>query len=190
METWLPPSRRLTFPAEAYDASAGFTCWPMADCSMYARARQCQPTGVVVSLTLGDLGNVPLASWYACRASASCLRLLLHFIRAAASRTFCTAGSRRPIRIAIMAMTTSSSMSVNPARFCRMIGHPGMMRSGEFATRAQRMQGILSSQGISRTAVGHPHPEMRDNRPEETGENCCGSVKFDFDSGITDSTHP
>ena len=37
-------------------------------------------------------------------------------MRAAASRTFCTAGSSRPIRMAMMAMTTSSSMSVNAAR--------------------------------------------------------------------------
>src|SRR5262249_14181373 len=36
-------------------------------------------------------------------------------MRAAASRTFCTAGSSRPIRTAMMAMTTSSSISVNAA---------------------------------------------------------------------------
>src|SRR5437773_11937732 len=33
-------------------------------------------------------------------------------MRLAASRTFCTAGKRRPIRMAMMAMTTSSSISV------------------------------------------------------------------------------
>ena len=38
---------------------------------------------------------------------------------AAASRTFWTAGSSRPIRIAMMAMTTSSSIRVNPNRFLR-----------------------------------------------------------------------
>src|SRR5262245_45793677 len=37
-------------------------------------------------------------------------------MRAAASRTFWTAGSRRPIRIAIIAITTSSSISVNADR--------------------------------------------------------------------------
>src|SRR5262249_5299830 len=36
--------------------------------------------------------------------------------RAAASRTFCTAGSNRPMRIAIIAITTSNSMSVKPDR--------------------------------------------------------------------------
>src|SRR5262249_53282099 len=35
-------------------------------------------------------------------------------MRAAASRTFCTAGKSRPIRMAMMAITTSSSISVKP----------------------------------------------------------------------------
>src|SRR5438034_3845055 len=42
----------------------------------------------------------------------SCRRLLAHLIRLAASLTFCTAGSRRPISVAMMAMTTSSSIRV------------------------------------------------------------------------------
>src|SRR6516225_8806344 len=41
-----------------------------------------------------------------------CLRLLAQLIRLAASRTFWTAGRRRPIRTPMMAMTTSSSISV------------------------------------------------------------------------------
>src|SRR5262245_39689884 len=40
-------------------------------------------------------------------------------MRAAASRIFCTAGSNNPIRIAIIAMTTSSSMSVKARRSLR-----------------------------------------------------------------------
>src|SRR5262245_23093924 len=39
--------------------------------------------------------------------------LLAHIIRFAASRTFCTAGSRRAMSKAMMAMTTKSSISVN-----------------------------------------------------------------------------
>src|SRR6266478_784699 len=35
-------------------------------------------------------------------------------MRAAASRTFCTAGTRSAIKMAMMAITTSSSMRVNP----------------------------------------------------------------------------
>src|SRR5207244_3068908 len=49
-------------------------------------------------------------------ANPNCFRLLLHFMRAAASRTFCTAGSSSPIRIAIIAITTRSSIRVNPNR--------------------------------------------------------------------------
>src|SRR5438874_1413503 len=45
-----------------------------------------------------------------------CFRLLEHFARLAASRTFWTAGSNRPIRTAIMAITTSSSIRVKPRR--------------------------------------------------------------------------
>src|SRR6516165_5507730 len=49
-------------------------------------------------------------------ARACCLRLLAHWMRAAASRTFCTAGSNRPMRMAMMAITTSSSISVKAGR--------------------------------------------------------------------------
>src|SRR5277367_4008374 len=44
-------------------------------------------------------------------------RLLLVCVRAAASRTFCTAGTNSAIRIAMIAITTSSSMRVKPSRF-------------------------------------------------------------------------
>src|SRR3954466_3635998 len=44
------------------------------------------------------------------------VRLLRHLVRAAASRTFWTAGSNNPIRIAMIAITTSSSISVKPKR--------------------------------------------------------------------------
>src|SRR2546428_9343451 len=60
--------------------------------------------------------NRPRESWKACIPRASCLRLFWHFMRFAASRTFCTAGRSRPMRTAIMAITTSSSMSVNARR--------------------------------------------------------------------------
>src|SRR5688572_29202667 len=45
-------------------------------------------------------------------------------MRAAASRTFCTAGKRRPMRIAMIAITTRSSISVNARRERR--GESGM----------------------------------------------------------------
>ena len=46
-------------------------------------------------------------------AKPSCLKLLVHCVRAAASRTFCTAGKSKPIKMAIIAITTKSSISVN-----------------------------------------------------------------------------
>src|SRR5262245_50173320 len=47
------------------------------------------------------------------------MRLFWHWARAAASRTFWTAGSNRPMRMAMMAMTTNSSISVKPRRLER-----------------------------------------------------------------------
>src|SRR6516225_8885917 len=42
--------------------------------------------------------------------------LLVHLMRAAASRTFCTAGRSNAIKMPMMAITTSSSTSVNARR--------------------------------------------------------------------------
>ena len=49
-------------------------------------------------------------------ARPSCFRLFWHCVRAAASRTFCTAGTNKPIRMAMMAITTSNSISVKATR--------------------------------------------------------------------------
>src|SRR5439155_2137608 len=50
-------------------------------------------------------------------ARAICLRLLAQTVRSAASRAFCTAGIIKPMRMAMIAMTTSSSIKVKPLRF-------------------------------------------------------------------------
>src|SRR4051812_8310210 len=54
-------------------------------------------------------------------ARPSCFRLLTHCERRAASRAACTAGNKRAIRTAMMAMTTSSSIRVKPRRFIRFL---------------------------------------------------------------------
>src|SRR5262249_14839244 len=57
-------------------------------------------------------------------------------MRLAASRTFWTAGRSRPIRIAMIAITTNNSMSVNADRTFeteRMI-HPRRMNPGDDGT--------------------------------------------------------
>src|SRR5262245_37135200 len=48
-------------------------------------------------------------------------------MRLADSRTFCTAGSNRPIRIAMIAITTSTSRSVNADRWAA--GPRGMRKA-------------------------------------------------------------
>src|SRR5947209_6560001 len=57
-----------------------------------------------------------MESWWLWKASPICLRLFRHLLLAAAARIFCTAGSKRPTRTAMMAITTSNSTSVNPLR--------------------------------------------------------------------------
>jgi hypothetical protein len=52
---------------------------------------------------------------------AICRRFDWHWMRPAAARTFCTAGNSNPMSVPMIAMTTSSSMSVNALRL-RMIG--------------------------------------------------------------------
>ena len=50
------------------------------------------------------------------KARPTCFRLFVHWARRAASRADCTAGSSSAIKTAMMAMTTSSSISVKPRR--------------------------------------------------------------------------
>src|SRR5687768_15894827 len=49
-------------------------------------------------------------------ANPSCFRLFLHCVRLAASRACCTAGRRRAMSTAMMAITTRSSIRVKPRR--------------------------------------------------------------------------
>src|SRR5450432_517588 len=51
-----------------------------------------------------------------------CLRLFWHCKRAAAARTFCTAGTSKAIKMAMIAITTSNSIRVKPARCRRCTG--------------------------------------------------------------------
>ena len=50
------------------------------------------------------------------RPRPSCRMLLEQALRRAASRAVCTAGSSRPMSVAMIAITTSSSTSVKPRR--------------------------------------------------------------------------
>src|SRR5207244_3402331 len=77
----------------------------------------------------------------------------------AASRTFCTAGSSRPISTAMMAITTSSSMSVNARR-----------RGSGFGNMID-----LSSMKQLRLAAAESAPKRKANRGNLEGEeDRCG----------------
>src|SRR6516225_8470097 len=64
-----------------------------------------------------------------------CFRLLEQLMRLAASRTFCTAGNRSPMRTAMIAMTTNSSMRVKARR--REIGMIASPRKDWAPTQAE-----------------------------------------------------
>src|SRR6266481_2363551 len=69
--------------------------------------------------------------------------LLLFSVRAAASRTFWTAGSKRPMRMAIMAITTSNSISVKAGRWARawVMSNPPEQKNVETSEQTGRLFG-------------------------------------------------
>jgi hypothetical protein len=78
-------------------------------------------------------------------------------MRLAASRTFCTAGNSSPMRMAMMAMTTRSSISVKPAR-------TDAVRVGE---------------RVMRTSHKTRRKSEKDQRPGVKTENCeCNQREF------------
>src|SRR5262245_36105926 len=112
-----------TLPARVYWTTQPF--WPHSDAGMYDGR---DDGSALHHVYQPALGNRPLVSWKLWIARPSCFRLLLHWTRAAASRTFCTAGKSRPMRMAMIAITTKSSISVNPRR-----GRSGRVVMGSFS---------------------------------------------------------
>src|SRR5262249_26324144 len=86
---------------------------------------------VIQSLAMRSGGKTLWVSWKLWIARPSCLRLLEQAMRLAASRTFCTAGSKRPINTAMMAITTSSSISVNADRVTQILRRRTLRYYGE-----------------------------------------------------------
>src|SRR5262249_40890458 len=97
-------------------------------------------------------------------ARLSCLRLFLHLTTLAASRTFCTAGTSRPISTAMMAMTTSKSMRVKAGRpicgFCM-----GLLFRGRNGEKNDQLRGLnthdpggINQVGASSTVAGLSFP--------------------------------
>src|SRR5262249_53109813 len=93
-------------------------------------------------------------------------------MRLAASRTFCTAGRSKPIRTAMMAITTNSSISVKPdRREDGVIGIPPKMRPGP--------------QGRPGTGLREEHPpdETLLPLPFSPVRVCLGENRFRPDAG-------
>src|SRR5262245_29359871 len=87
-----------------------------------------------------------------------CLRLLAHRMREAASRTFWTAGSSRPMRMAMMAMTTSNSISVKAKRARERILSPlgKGVKERVFASRVAHGDGCGHTRGRKLSALAGP----------------------------------
>ncbi len=69
-----------------------------------------------------------LSCWYSVQVSKSCLLLLKHCVRSARSLAVANAGKSNAARIAMIAITTSSSINVNP-----MLLLHGLMRQLKIA---------------------------------------------------------
>src|SRR5262245_31566391 len=98
-------------------------------------------------------------------ASPSCFRVFWHWVRLAASRTFCTAGRSKATSTPMMAMTTRSSIRVKPRVRSRR-GERDM--EGLFLKRAQR-KGKPQGRGHLRR-----HRAEGNGQPREGHESCEG----------------
>src|SRR6516164_3333797 len=87
-------------------------------------------------------------------ARVSCLRLLVHWARRAASRALWTAGRSRPIRTAMIAMTTSSSIRVKPRAAARGFEDRVMTGASEMLGMGRDDVGIVTGTG----SVHRPTP--------------------------------
>src|SRR5262245_52111436 len=86
-------------------------------------------------------------------------------MRAAASRTFCTAGSNRPMSTAMMAKTTSSSISVKAPRAPRpACGWCHIVTISEKGKRSDYRFDALVAGTEARNALDG-HPQVDDHRP-------------------------
>src|SRR5690606_20694219 len=102
------------------------------------------PTGMTATLPLIQAcGSVrkfgtmlSSLSWaYITQASWSCLRLLRHFVAPALALALLKAGNNIPARIAMIAMTTNSSIKVKPFdRFTERENVFNSMDSGEYGS--------------------------------------------------------
>src|SRR5262245_41231436 len=107
----------------------------------------------------------------------SCLRLLAHRIRLAASRTFWTAGSSRPMSTAMMAITTSSSISVKARRVrgTRDMGDPRAEKAPTLLTRQGRAVNEKAGRLQQRPAPLHLLAQLGEVRPQLLRAHAAGA---------------
>src|SRR5262245_29971645 len=99
--------------------------------------------------------------------------LLVHCARRAASRADCTAGSNRAIKTPMIAMTTSSSIRVNPPRARRFLtSHPAFPDgTKEAADRERKGRSVPQKPDRSESALlpleerGEPATQTRGAEP-------------------------
>src|SRR5262245_51385809 len=98
-------------------------------------------------------------------------RLLLHDMRAAASRTFWTAGTSRPMRIAIIAITTRSSISVKPIRArIRVMSFPFRKRDHGTRKRNKTEEALPPREEPSANDLVNPGAAAPGHKPGEVDE--------------------
>src|ERR1035438_1396333 len=101
--------------------------WPVHQ--VYGHVQSGMPLASVDTVALEKSNLSALSSVYMRQAKASCRLLFMHCTPCAFSLARDNAGSSSAARIAMMAMTTSSSISVNPrARHSgRRVNEPGVL---------------------------------------------------------------
>src|SRR5262245_61786868 len=96
-------------------------------------------------------------------AKPSCLMLFWHCVRAAASRTFCTAGTSSAIKIAMIAITTSNSINVKPRRriamFLRDASTLGLFR--EESSDVPERDVAIDATGGERRSIGRKRDHLK-----------------------------
>src|SRR5438876_10436801 len=109
--------------------------------------------------------------------------LFMHFMRLAASRTFCTAGKSSPTKTPMMAFTTSSSMSVKAlsSRLQTVLYNFAMMelplkKAGLAAPDKVRD----NNQALIARYLHAPNPACKDFRAEKS---CDGFIAIAYNRG-------
>ena len=119
--------------------------------------------GLIGDRNIEARGQPILSRMKVVRRQGDLLEIVLALRSAAASRTFCTAGNNRPIRIAMMAITTKSSMSVNAPLRPRSSRHDqSLVRKSDEVAGPVRKSVALDREGRPQDGA-FPHTDNKHN---------------------------